>query len=101
QAEDGIRDFHVTGVQTCALPIFAFSVLTRRSSVGRPESAFASSSQASAKPASKVGCTHSGMSPCTCRGASSSRRPEKAASFSGEDRKSGRGGKQCGRRGGA
>src|SRR5690606_40522562 len=21
--EDGIRDFHVTGVQTCALPIFA------------------------------------------------------------------------------
>src|SRR5690606_40483883 len=24
QAEDGIRDFHVTGVQTCALPICAF-----------------------------------------------------------------------------
>src|SRR5690606_2471224 len=24
QAEDGIRDFHVTGVQTCALPIFAY-----------------------------------------------------------------------------
>src|SRR5207302_2613977 len=24
QAEDGIRDFHVTGVQTCALPIYAF-----------------------------------------------------------------------------
>src|SRR5690606_2400873 len=23
QAEDGIRSFHVTGVQTCALPIFA------------------------------------------------------------------------------
>src|SRR5690606_40739492 len=22
QAKDGIRDFHVTGVQTCALPIF-------------------------------------------------------------------------------
>src|SRR5690606_39416252 len=26
QAEDGIRDFHVTGVQTCALPIFDFIV---------------------------------------------------------------------------
>src|SRR5207302_6364655 len=26
-AEDGIRDFHVTGVQTCALPIF---ILTGR-----------------------------------------------------------------------
>src|SRR5439155_11254370 len=25
QAEDGIRDGHVTGVQTCALPIFSFS----------------------------------------------------------------------------
>src|SRR5690606_39362837 len=26
QAEDGIRDFHVTGVQTCALPISAFGL---------------------------------------------------------------------------
>src|SRR5436309_12527776 len=33
QAEDGIRDFHVTGVQTCALPIFsselAFTIRAR------------------------------------------------------------------------
>src|SRR5690606_33441413 len=27
QAEDGIRDFHVTGVQTCALPIFPHPLL--------------------------------------------------------------------------
>src|SRR5690606_40584449 len=27
QAEDGIRDFHVTGVQTCALPIWGKSLL--------------------------------------------------------------------------
>src|SRR5690625_5965821 len=26
QAEDGIRDGHVTGVQTCALPIFELSL---------------------------------------------------------------------------
>src|SRR5690606_39482241 len=26
-AEDGIRDFHVTGVQTCALPIFGASTV--------------------------------------------------------------------------
>src|SRR5690606_41058066 len=26
QAEDGIRDFHVTGVQTCALPIYRHEV---------------------------------------------------------------------------
>src|SRR5690606_40023328 len=25
QADDGIRDFHVTGVQTCALPILGFT----------------------------------------------------------------------------
>src|SRR5690606_40428974 len=28
QAEDGIRDFHVTGVQTCALPISASRTVT-------------------------------------------------------------------------
>src|SRR5690606_39341003 len=27
QAEDGIRDFHVTGVQTCALPIYETTLL--------------------------------------------------------------------------
>src|SRR5690606_30695904 len=27
QAEDGIRDFHVTGVQTCALPLISLSLL--------------------------------------------------------------------------
>src|SRR5690606_39428623 len=30
QAEDGIRDFHVTGVQTCALPISAQGCVHRR-----------------------------------------------------------------------
>src|SRR5690606_39949308 len=34
QAEDGIRDFHVTGVHTCALPLFALSVTVR---VGAPD----------------------------------------------------------------
>src|SRR5690606_40034325 len=32
QAEDGIRDFHVTGVQTCALPISSYESLTKISS---------------------------------------------------------------------
>src|SRR5690606_40986427 len=30
QAEDGIRDFHVTGVQTCALPIFMVDLAVPR-----------------------------------------------------------------------
>src|SRR5436309_6303154 len=34
QAEDGIRDFHVTGVQTCALPIFAFGDAPFKGSTG-------------------------------------------------------------------
>src|SRR5690606_39435248 len=42
-AEDGIRDFHVTGVQTCALPIFPrHSVVTgaRATSFRHEESDF-------------------------------------------------------------
>src|SRR5690606_40776991 len=30
QAEDGIRDFHVTGVQTCALPISQTEIITEK-----------------------------------------------------------------------
>src|SRR5437870_12159871 len=30
QAEDGIRDGHVTGVQTCALPIYAAGIVARQ-----------------------------------------------------------------------
>src|SRR5690606_40830621 len=41
QAEDGIRAFHVTGVQTCALPIFrpasSRQAGTRRTGGRRPE----------------------------------------------------------------
>src|SRR5690606_4883773 len=33
-AEDGIRGFHVTGVQTCALPIFLLSLGNHEGSVG-------------------------------------------------------------------
>src|SRR5690606_33048358 len=36
QAEDGIRYFHVTGVQTCALPISPQSLSQARKSVDRP-----------------------------------------------------------------
>src|SRR5690606_40677950 len=35
QAEDGIRDFHVTGVQTCALPILTFPVEALAEGVNR------------------------------------------------------------------
>src|SRR5690606_39455106 len=35
QAEDGIRDFHVTGVQTCALPISSTRKATKLSNPSR------------------------------------------------------------------
>src|SRR2546430_13321958 len=35
QAEDGIRDLTVTGVQTCALPIYRREVALRRLALGR------------------------------------------------------------------
>src|SRR5687768_18113234 len=50
QAEDGIRDVAVTGVQTCALPILTRPLLT--SSVRRPSVARVSASWAAAGPAS-------------------------------------------------
>src|SRR5436309_15639126 len=41
QAEDGIRGFHVTGVQTCALPILYTSAPTaRRARVHCPDGGF-------------------------------------------------------------
>src|SRR5690606_39663874 len=39
QAEDGIRDFHVTGVQTCALPISKTSAFPTPSQLPRQSSA--------------------------------------------------------------
>src|SRR6266511_3151837 len=39
QAEDGIRDFHVTGVQTCALPIYHGRRQQRGGDPGRPDAA--------------------------------------------------------------
>src|SRR5690606_39965921 len=36
QAEDGIRDFHVTGVQTCALPIYEGEFRSSNKPLDRP-----------------------------------------------------------------
>src|SRR5690606_40836682 len=41
QAEDGIRDFHVTGVQTCALPIFVLVVYYGKYGAAHRNSRFA------------------------------------------------------------
>src|SRR5690606_40996024 len=59
QAEDGIRDFHVTGVQTCALPISTDGTCPPRS-----------------RAASRAGC---GVY-ARCAGASSCARPPSARS---------------------
>src|SRR5690606_39721114 len=40
QAEDGIRDFHVTGVQTCALPILLRTRLPVLHFIGRDVARF-------------------------------------------------------------
>src|SRR2546430_10455634 len=44
QAEDGIRDLTVTGVQTCALPISALTACWKRRSFRRPRILSTSSS---------------------------------------------------------
>src|SRR5690606_40985984 len=50
QAEDGIRDFHVTGVQTCALPISFVEQRQYRSTKA------AESRSASLKPSPEAHC---------------------------------------------
>src|SRR3712207_4126631 len=48
QAEDGIRDIGVTGVQTCALPILPVAVpVAARRSASRPSSSCTNCSRAS------------------------------------------------------
>src|SRR5690606_40888978 len=42
QAEDGIRDFHVTGVQTCALPILTCRLAGLRARMPRHSGCFGS-----------------------------------------------------------
>src|SRR5690606_1362328 len=46
QAEDGIRDFHVTGVQTCALPILQRFLAEARSWIARSRSSLVAPHQA-------------------------------------------------------
>src|SRR5256885_3637913 len=63
QAEDGIRDYKVTGVQTCALPISSSTPMARsatptsaRATTGRPR---VRSGHSSARPAARrsgIGC---------------------------------------------
>src|SRR5256885_4403367 len=51
QAEDGIRDYKVTGVQTCALPIYTLTPMTcSGESSGRCWSAASTAASSSASP---------------------------------------------------
>src|SRR5207248_4889483 len=66
QAEDGIRDRTVTGVQTCALPIWSLSVpqrLTERTSpVGEPKGS--SSPLTAAAFSAAAGCSYAAHLSC-------------------------------------
>src|SRR2546430_6596015 len=67
QAEDGIRDLTVTGVQTCALPIYstALQAICFRAPVRRKSSTVAIASAISAKILCWIasGCVLRGVSP--------------------------------------
>src|SRR5256884_7401252 len=78
QAEDGIRDVAVTGVQTCALPIFV-SALFRTDLAFRAAEAGESSSGCSRSPGRR-------QARCTSSGRSLAR--NSSANASGRDRKS-------------
>src|SRR5690606_40248385 len=55
QAEDGIRDFHVTGVQTCALPICDAPASTWRRAGSLPDRLIQSSASTAASEAAGAG----------------------------------------------
>src|SRR5690606_39746336 len=76
QAEDGIRDFHVTGVQTCALPIWPAAGLGIASV---PGGAAGGLNRAQLRP-ERTGCpdwTHSGGTPASEIGRASCRESAK------------------------
>src|SRR2546430_12686370 len=66
QAEDGIRDLTVTGVQTCALPIYPASALhTKNSPLGRamhPAAAPFASVRQSDRKSTRLNSSHSQIS---------------------------------------
>src|SRR5690349_23037627 len=65
QAEDGIRDLYVTGVQTCALPIWASYFSWPRRSTGAIRYSFVPSGRARILPMiSSAVCVPMGMLQC-------------------------------------
>src|SRR5690606_39323762 len=82
QAEDGIRDFHVTGVQTCALPICSSAEGEEGSSAAGTGSAGSSSEVAEAYSSDFEGAW---------QGASEGRSPSLACASRSEERRVGKG----------
>src|SRR5690606_40359626 len=66
QAEDGIRDFHVTGVQTCALPIYTPRLIVPLPTRDQTRAAERSASECyhGGDPSRCESC--SGRGPCGC-----------------------------------
>src|SRR5690606_6949262 len=86
QAEDGIRDFHVTGVQTCALPVsVAEEPSSEMPSTCRPWSPCATTqtSSGSMKSSGRPESHQSWPSPPSCESSSSSQTPSSETSAAG------------------
>src|SRR5690606_39597665 len=96
QAEDGIRDFHVTGVQTCALPISPGGLVTQMREVetilaqvraqGMHTAAFVRGSALSAGAYLALACQDTFMAPGSTIGRSEERRGGKECSARGTQR---------------
>src|SRR5690606_39525452 len=94
--EDGIRDFHVTGVQTCALPISAFVPHGDRRQVrGSIDGKSLAADLAGELPKHMVGWANAALSENTQR---TGRCPERQARYAGacscraEERRAGKAG---------
>src|SRR5207253_6431320 len=92
QAEDGIRDGHVTGVQTCALPIFArpASRSTARSSPTSPSAIPSRLSSSRRSPSRRSDHARPPGSPLRAAGASEGNSAGgRAPAFGSQDRDAG------------
>src|SRR5256885_6533324 len=65
QAEDGIRDYKVTGVQTCALPILTRSLLPASGGAAAPESSATTAESTAAESSAPEAAAESAEAPGT------------------------------------
>src|SRR5690606_41193243 len=97
QAEDGIRDFHVTGVQTCALPISRSSLSRTAGSSNAERTRSCSLSAAGIAPSTTCRCVRAAIARRRRRHNDGAQRAGRRGAERSEERRVGKEGRWWGR----